>query len=145
MEFCFTISVPTSELLLRIQKVNEQTSFFIMLVMIQKRTIQVQSSLQCQLVPCFSYVLIVFWLVVTFTYTDFLNLIVTREKVGQMQQFGAVHKFRHFKTDLYGSSNNDSTWCYVPSGVLNNDEWLTKFTFFGIGPKISVQIITSWS
>ena len=55
---------------------------------------------------------------------------------------GAVHKLRHFKIDLYGSSNNDSTWCYIPSGVLNNDEWGTKFTFFGIGTKMSVKIIT---
>ena len=36
------------------------------------------------------------------------------------------------------------TWCYIPSGVLNNDEWWTKFTFFGIGPRMSVKIITSW-
>ena len=26
----------------------------------------------------------------------------------------------------------------------NNDEWWTKFTFFGIGPRMSVKIITSW-
>ena len=56
---------------------------------------------------------------------------------------GAVHKLRHFKIDLYGSSNNDSTWCYIPSGVLNNDEWLTKFTFFDILPIMCVKIIKS--
>ena len=41
-------------------------------------------------------------------------------------RLGAVHKLGHFKIDLYGSSNNDSTWCYIPSGVLNNDEWWTN-------------------
>ena len=48
---------------------------------------------------------------------------------------GAVHKLRHFKIDLCGSSNNDSTWCYIPSRVLNNYEWLTKFTSYDILPK----------
>ena len=58
------------------------------------------------------------------------------------EDYRAVHKLRHFKIDLYGSSNNDSTWYYIPSGVLKNDEWGTKFIFFGIGPKMSVKIIT---
>ena len=35
------------------------------------------------------------------------------------------------------------TWCYIPSGVLNNDEWWTKFTFFDLGPNMCVKIITS--
>ena len=31
------------------------------------------------------------------------------EEVFSCLQLGAVHKLRHFKIDLYGSSNNDST------------------------------------
>ena len=45
---------------------------------------------------------------------------------------GAVHKLCHFKIDLYGPSNNDSIWCYIPRGALDNDERWTKFTIIDL-------------
>ena len=51
----------------------------------------------------------------------------------------------HYLKNHIGQFWNDVI-CEQPLRELGavNDEWWTKFTFFGIGPRMSVKIITSW-